>query len=659
MVGDCFMVNIYGPHDPSAKIELWNRIRDFMQTNRGKYILFGDMNEVRNAQERVGSIFSRNEAEVFNNFIIDSNLTDLPLGGHAFTWMNKQGTKLSKLDRFLISEEVINLLPDIRITALDRMWSDHIPILLHCSKRDFGPVPFKIFHSWFSREGFDEVINTELSLLGHHDGSSNMLFHEKLKVLKQKIKHWHTSTRSNEASKRLEVLKNLKILNDNIEDGSASNDDRESRINLLHEVDKLDNLKAMDSIQKSRLKWDIEGDENSKFFHSLINQKRRANDSLIDLPSTPYLYRLNECDRPLLETNVSIYEIKDVVWDCGSDKAPSLDGFTFAFVKRYWDLLKSDIHIFVASFLASKKMPSGSNSSFITLIPKVANPVLINDFRPISLINTHYKIIAKVIANRLSKVIDKIVNHEQTAFIAGRQILDGPLFLSEVIHWEWIKACLESSRTSILINGSPTSEFDVRRGLRQGDCNIPYFQCPIYQKSGNCYVVRCGVLWIDLSGLTIPTIPWVTSLIKVHLTLRGVRIMPPRRFKKKSVRKIVEKRVAKAIEKYEKTRADSNNAGGSGSTNTGGTVVPEMHGCSYKTFMNGKPHSFKGTEGVVGLKRWFEKMEQVFEICKCAKDDKVKFAMCTFEGRALTWWNGNVQTLGLANANQIPEHGKI
>ncbi|GJV27866.1 putative reverse transcriptase domain-containing protein [Tanacetum coccineum] len=130
--------------------------------------------------------------------------------------------------------------------------------------------------------------------------------------------------------------------------------------------------------------------------------------------------------------------------------------------------------------------------------------------------------------------------------------------------------------------------------------------------------------------------------------------MPPRRFKKKSVRKIVERRVAKAIEKYEKTRADSNNTGGSGSTNTGGTVVPEMHGCSYKTFMNCKPHSFKGTEGVVGLKRWFEKIEQVFEICKCAEDDKVKFAMCTFEGRALTWWNGNVQTLGLANANQIP-----
>ncbi|GJY13365.1 putative ribonuclease H-like domain-containing protein [Tanacetum coccineum] len=88
-----------------------------------------------------------------------------------------------------------------------------------------------------------------------------------------------------------------------------------------------------------------------------------------------------------------------------------------------------------------------------------------------------------------------------------------------------------------------------------------------------------------------------------------------------------------------------------------------MHGCSYKTFMNGKPHSFKGTEGVVGLKRWFEKMEQVFEICKYAEDNKVKFVCCS---RSMSPWLLNLggwelvdtdnvfQTLGLANANQIP-----
>ncbi|GJY47386.1 hypothetical protein Tco_0436449 [Tanacetum coccineum] len=130
------------------------------------------------------------------------------------------------------------------------------------------------------------------------------------------------------------------------------------------------------------------------------------------------------------------------------------------------------------------------------------------------------------------------------------------------------------------------------------------------------------------------------------------RIMPPRRLKKKSVKRLVEKRVAKAIEEYEKTRANPGNASGSGSTNTGGTV--NVQSCTHKTFMNGKPHPFNGTEGVVGLRRWIEKVEQVFEICKCAEEDKVMFAASTFEGRALTWWNGNVHTLGLVNANHIP-----
>nr|GEZ34600.1 putative reverse transcriptase domain-containing protein [Tanacetum cinerariifolium] len=107
-----------------------------------------------------------------------------------------------------------------------------------------------------------------------------------------------------------------------------------------------------------------------------------------------------------------------------------------------------------------------------------------------------------------------------------------------------------------------------------------------------------------------------------------------------------------AIEEYERTRVDLGNASGSGEANTGGPVT--VQGCSHKTFMNGKPYPFNGTEGVVGLRRWIEKVEQVFEICKCAEEDKVMLAASTFEGRALTWWNGNVHTLGLVNANRIP-----
>nr|GEX57197.1 hypothetical protein [Tanacetum cinerariifolium] len=93
------------------------------------------------------------------------------------------------------------------------------------------------------------------------------------------------------------------------------------------------------------------------------------------------------------------------------------------------------------------------------------------------------------------------------------------------------------------------------------------------------------------------------------------------------VNKMVKKQIAEAIEEYERTGVDLGNASGSGEANI---------------------------EGVVGLIRWIEKVEQVFEICKCAEEDKVMFAASTFEGRALTWWNGNVHTLGLVNANHIP-----
>ncbi|GKA16197.1 putative reverse transcriptase domain-containing protein [Tanacetum coccineum] len=128
--------------------------------------------------------------------------------------------------------------------------------------------------------------------------------------------------------------------------------------------------------------------------------------------------------------------------------------------------------------------------------------------------------------------------------------------------------------------------------------------------------------------------------------------MPPRRLKRKSIRRLVEKRVAKAIEEYKKSRAnlDSARSSGRNTGNAGGTV--NVQGCSHKTFMNGKPHSFNGMKGVVGLRHWFEKVEQVFEICKCVEEDKVMFAASTFEGRALTWWNGNVHTLRLVNANR-------
>ncbi|XP_052621623.1 uncharacterized protein LOC128127226 [Lactuca sativa] len=75
--------------------------------------------------------------------------------------------------------------------------------------------------------------------------------------------------------------------------------------------------------------------------------------------------------------------------------------------------------------------------------------------------------------------------------------------------------------------------------------------------------------------------------------------------------------------------------------------------CSYKDFTNGKPDSFNGSGGVIALMQWFEKTESIFEICLCPETYKVKFAACTFSGKALTWWNGHVKSITLSVANSL------
>ncbi|KAJ0600128.1 putative RNA-directed DNA polymerase [Helianthus annuus] len=86
-------------------------------------------------------------------------------------------------------------------------------------------------------------------------------------------------------------------------------------------------------------------------------------------------------------------------------------------------------------FHAHGSIQKSCSASFISLIPKVSDPVTLSDFRPISLIGVINKIISKILANRLKGVLNSIISHEQSAFVASRNIVDSPLILNEVVSW--------------------------------------------------------------------------------------------------------------------------------------------------------------------------------------------------------------------------------
>ncbi|GAU46303.1 hypothetical protein TSUD_283280 [Trifolium subterraneum] len=489
----------------------------------------GDFNSITKIGERRGSHGGSvyRERIEFSQFIDAMELVDIPVLGKKFTWFNSDCSAMSRLDRFLLSEGFIEKGGISNQWVGNRDISDHCPIWLESSNINWGPKPFKFNNCWLEHSDFLPFVKATWEKMNIH-GKKAFIIKEKLKRLKEALKTWNQEVFG---IMDLNIEKTVKDLNE-IEELIANGDNQLDSVNSKELSKKFwEQLHFKESIlqQKSRTKWIQEGDSNTRFFHASIKGRRRRN-RIVKLkkgnewiqgvteiknvtkdhfakhfseewPNRPFLqgidfHTLSDADNAFLVEPFNEEEVRETIWSCDGNKSPGPDGFNFNFMKACWSIVKSDVMAFLNEFHKTAILPKAVTASFLTLIPKKDHPQDLFDYRPICLIGCLYKILSKILANRLKTVLGKLISTCQSAFLPQRQILDGVVVLNEIIDLakkrkdgcllfkvdferaydtlKWMRACIFESSMSILVNGSPTEDFKVERGLRQGDPLSPF-----------------------------------------------------------------------------------------------------------------------------------------------------------------------------------------
>jgi len=490
--------------------------------------------------------------DFFQNLLIENNLIEANLIKLKPTWRNRrvgEARVAKRLDRFLLNEDLSSMIPLFRQWVEEGGPSNHFPIYLELSKTPpKPPAHFKFNASWLQEVSYNKLFKETWI---HPDRRSSedkgFLFMENLKRLKKATISWAKDRKAKQNEEITRINENLQKLESIEADGYATQESKERILSLEKLKNQILLAKEEEWRLKSRAIWLKAGDENTSFFHNYAKGRKSANtiwnlkidegreaktfESLSALGQSHFqslfadqgeativeVIKTTQCFHRYVEEEeaeqvmdpVTKEEVESVIKSMAKEKSPGPDGWTVEIFLHFFELIGEEITEVVEESIKNGEIYSPFNATFIALIPKKEAPETFEDFRPISLCNSIYKIIAKVIALRIKPILSRHISPEQFGFLNGRQIHEAIGVAQEVLHsvkqknkkgavikidlskaydrinWiyihlllthlgfkvdfiSWIMGCITNVSYAILINGATTPFFKGQRGLRQG-----------------------------------------------------------------------------------------------------------------------------------------------------------------------------------------------